>query len=113
MQAQDTKIIQDWLNACVERSSEGMDRVMTPDYVHHDPQPPPDAQTSREAFKQGIFGFVSAFGNLRINVDEAFSEGDKIAARWTFSGTHQAEFMGAAPTSKSVSFTSISTHRIA
>ena len=56
---------------------------------------------------------VSAFGDVRITVDEAFSSGNMVAARWTFSGTHQTEFMGAAPTGNAVSFSAISTHRIA
>ena len=113
MAEEDIRIIREWFDACLARNSDAMDRVMTPDYLHHDPQLPPDMQTSREAFKQGIFGFISAFGDARISVDEAFSAGDKVAARWTFSGTHQAEFMGAAPTGNAVSFNAISTHRIA
>ena len=44
---------------------------------------------------------------------ETFSDGDKVAARWTFSGTHQAEFIRAAPTGNAVSFNAISTHHVA
>ena len=113
MAEQDISVIREWFDAILTRSPDAMDRVMTPDYLHHDPQLPPDMQTSREAFKQGISGFVSAFGDVRITVDEVFSDGGKVAARWTFSGTHQAEFMGAAPTGNAVSFSAISTQSVA
>ena len=112
MPEQGTKVVRDWFDAILQGNSDAMDRVMAPDYVHHDPQLPPDIQSSREAFKQGISGFISAFGDVRITVEEIFSTDDRVAARWTFSGTHQAEFMGAAATGNAVSFNAISTHRI-
>ena len=64
MPEQGTKVVRDWFDAILQGNSDAMDRVMAPDYVHHDPQLPPDIQSSREAFKQGISGFISAFGDV-------------------------------------------------
>jgi predicted ester cyclase len=40
------------------------------------------------------------------------AEGDKVVSRYTVSGTHQGEILGAAPTGKLVTHTSHQTDRI-
>ena len=40
------------------------------------------------------------------------AEGDKVVSRFTVSGTHQGEIMGAAPTGKLVTHTGLQTDRI-
>ena len=40
------------------------------------------------------------------------AEGDKVVSRYTVSGTHQGEIMGAAPTGKLVTHTGYQTDRI-
>ena len=45
-----------------------------------------------------------ALGNYRCVIEELVSEGDKVFAKMTFTGIHQAEFMGYAPTYKQVSW---------
>ena len=41
MAEQVIRLIREWFDAILTRSSDAMDRVMTPDYLHHDPQLPP------------------------------------------------------------------------
>ena len=65
---------------------------------------------------QGLAQFVSmmrsAFPDLRITIEDAMSEGDKVVTRWIAQGTHQGELMGAAPTGNQVTATGITVHRI-
>jgi hypothetical protein len=46
--------------------------------------------------------YRAAFPDLRFNVEDALPSGDKVVMRGTASGTHEGEFMGIAPTGKSV-----------
>jgi predicted ester cyclase len=45
-------------------------------------------------------------------VEDIFSEGDMVAARLTFQGTHRGEFQGIPPTNKQVAFSSIEIDRV-
>ena len=53
-----------------------------------------------EAFKQFVTAIHSTFPDINFTVDDLFAEGDKVAVRWTMSGTHTNEFMGIAATGK-------------
>jgi predicted ester cyclase len=46
--------------------------------------------------------FTDAFPDMRITVEEVIGEGEKVATRGTWSGTHKGSFMGVAATGKSV-----------
>ncbi len=93
-----------------------IDQVCSADYVHHNPNHPvPDADL--EAHKQIMGeGLMVAFPDLRTTVEEMVAEGDRVAARWAFHGTHNGELPGnppLLPTGKQISVTAISVHRIA
>ena len=44
----------------------------------------------------------TAFPDIRITAEDMVAEGDKVACRGTFSGTHKGEFMGIAATGKQI-----------
>ena len=46
---------------------------------------------------------LKGFPDLRVEVDDIIAEGEKVAHRFTFYGTHRGEFLGIAATGKSVS----------
>jgi predicted ester cyclase len=50
--------------------------------------------------KEGFAAFRSAFPDWREEIVDIVAEGAKVAARFKCSGTHEGEFMGAAPTGK-------------
>jgi predicted ester cyclase len=58
---------------------------------------------SDEELKEHIVFFEAAFPHYELLVDDMVAEGEKVAVRVTFKGTHQGEFMGIAPTGKDVS----------
>jgi predicted ester cyclase len=55
-----------------------------------------------EGFKQLIGMFKGAFPDLRVTVEDAYSDGDKVGSRGTITGTHQGEFMGVAATGRAI-----------
>ena len=48
-----------------------------------------------------------------MTIEDVFAAGDKVAVRFTASGTHQGEFMGVPPSGKQVTMTAILIHRLA
>ena len=55
---------------------------------------------------------AEAFPDLRLTVEDVVSDGEKVAARVTFRGTHRGEFQGIPPTGKKVAFSSMEFNRV-
>jgi steroid delta-isomerase-like uncharacterized protein len=87
------------------------DEIIAPDHANHDPTLP-DIPTGPEGPKQAVNLYRGAFTNAHISVEEQLAEGDRVATRWTGSGTHQGELMGVAPTGKQVTITGITINRL-
>jgi steroid delta-isomerase-like uncharacterized protein len=66
-----------------------------------------------DAYKNQITSFVAVFPDLRFAVEDTICEKDKIVVSWTFTGTHNGEFLGVAPTHKKVSVPGITIHQVA
>jgi len=56
--------------------------------------------------------FRAAFSDTQTTVDDAIAEGDKVAWRWTFRGTHTSPFMGIPATGKAITLTGITIDRV-
>jgi len=81
---------------------EVVDELLSDDFVDHTPLPglPP----TRAGVKT-LFGYLrSAFPDLQVHVQEQIAEGEKVATRKVFAGTHRGEFLGVAPTSRVITF---------
>jgi steroid delta-isomerase-like uncharacterized protein len=89
-----------------------IDEFVAPDYVGHDPS---EQEPTRgpDGVKEFIERYRSAFDGARLTVDDQFAEGDKVATRWTASGTHTGEIAGIAPTGKDVTVTGLTISRFA
>ena len=68
---------------------------------------------------RGIVGFQgyvstvrSAFPDFHNQLEDLMAEGDKVVARLTYTGTHQGEMLGLAPTGRSISYPVIALFRI-
>ena len=79
-------------------------------YIAHAPGLP--GPLDLEAWSQFTASFVDAFPDLRLTVEDIFSDGNMVAARVTFRGTHRGEFQGIVPTGKEVAFSSIEIDRM-
>jgi len=56
--------------------------------------------------------FHSAFPDFYIVLDDVVAEGDRVAVRWTATGTHSAEFVGLPATGRAVRWGGIDLYRL-
>ena len=54
-----------------------------------------------------------AFPDFHNQIEEIIADGDRVAVRLTYSGTHRGELLGFAPTSRRVEYAGIALFRIA
>ena len=96
------QLARQYIEAFNRQDIEQMDQlVSSANFSLHFPgMPPMDWNGS----KQFLIPFNSAFPDLRRNIDDMVAEGDKVAVRFTVTGTHKGEFQSIPPTDKKVSF---------
>lgn len=87
------------------------DGTLASNYIGHFPGVPPIQGI--EAFKQFTSAFFTAFPDLQTTIEDLIAEGDKVAVRQTWRGTHTGNFLGIPPTGKQVVFTSTEFYRVA
>jgi len=68
----------------------------------------PEPLRGRQAFLEFIHNLRAAFPDFRVTPDEVFAEDNKVVIKWSWTGTHQGEWRGIAPTGKRVSQQGIS-----
>lgn len=71
------------------------------DYVLHDPALPEDVH-GPEGFKAYVREFRAAFPDLEVDDYDLIAEGDTVAVRYTWHGTHEGELMGIEPTGRKI-----------
>ena len=114
MSEEDNKaVIRRWIEAFNERDLQGEADVLAPGFVAHVPDAPaPLDLEGLEAWREFTAPFVEAFPDLRLTIQDIAAEGDTVAARVAFRGTHRGEFQGLPPTGKEVAFSSIEIDRV-
>ena len=98
-----------WIEVFNERDDAGEADVRTQDYVAYAPVSLERAPLDSEAWTRFLAGFVEAFPDLQLTMEDAVGEGELVAQRVHFEGTHAGEFQGLPPTGKSRSPASSST----
>ncbi len=73
------------------------DEIFTPDIVFHNPISP-DGIHGIEEYKQFALRWYRGFPDRKFTVDDDIVEGNRIAAKFTITGTHLGEFGGHEPT---------------
>jgi predicted ester cyclase len=87
-----------------------VDEYIAADYVEH--ALPPGSQQGREALKQFVALYHKAFPDVKVTMHDIFGRGDRVAYRWSTSGTHLGEWAGIPPTGLHLTTTGITIHRI-
>jgi steroid delta-isomerase-like uncharacterized protein len=103
-------VVRRWIEAYNDRDMGAEAAARAPGFVAHVPGVP--APLDAEAWTRFIAAFAAAFPDLRLTVEEILADGDKVAARVTFRGTHRGEFQGIPPTEQRVTFSSIEVNRM-
>jgi predicted ester cyclase len=88
-----------------------VEEYIAPNYLGHVPGLPPIQGV--EGFKQFITMLETAFSDRHVTIEDMVAEGDKVAVRYSQSGTHTGELMGLPPTGKQVRWTGMAILRIA
>jgi steroid delta-isomerase-like uncharacterized protein len=106
-------LIRQWIEAYNQRDLEAEADVLAPGFVAHVPgAPAPLDLEGLEAWRQFLAPFTEAFPDLQLTIQEVAAEGETVAARVAFRGTHRGEFQGIPPTNKEVAFTSMEFNRV-
>ncbi len=88
-----------------------VDEIADATYVNH--SFPPGLPPGREGLKAFVGAFNTAFPDGRLSIDQMIAEGDTVATRLTFRGTHTGDFMGISPTGKKVTVPALDMARYA
>jgi steroid delta-isomerase-like uncharacterized protein len=87
------------------------DEVLAGNFVAHFPGHAPIHGI--DAFREFTSAFFTAFPDLQATIEDLVAEGDRVAVRQTWRGTHTSDFLRIPPTGKQVTFTSIEVYRVA
>jgi predicted ester cyclase len=90
---------------------DAVDRYLDPEFVNHD-APFPGAPDGPEGMRLAAAVFRQALPDWHSEVDQLIAEGDIVVERFTASGTHSGELMGAQPTGKTITLAGIQIFRI-
>ena len=77
-----------------------LDELTAAEFVNH--TAPRGVPSDRDGMKQLTVLFRQAFPDGRMTIDDMVAEGDRVAMRKTFRGTHRGELLGIPPTGKQV-----------
>ena len=96
--------------ACFASASQGnfdaLHEIVSDDYVLH-----PEGAKGVDGLTEVVEGYRSAIGDLKVTIDQQFTEGDFVATRHTICGRHAGELLGAEPTGSEVAFSGITISR--
>ena len=76
------------------------DDLVVEDFVELDPLP--SQRQGREGLKEVVGMMRAAFPDIHWVVEEMVAEGETVASRFTWSGTHRGEFLGVPATGRRV-----------
>ena len=105
-------LIRDLLAASDAGDLSAVDRYYAPDYVDHNPSPGRALAEGREGIRRAFDIFLRAFPDTKHELHDLFAAGDRVVARISAVGTHQAEIMGVPATGRTVKLEAIAIYRI-
>ena len=94
-----------------QRQVERADELVAPDYVDHAALP--GQVPGLEGAKDKWAMYLAGIPDLRVRVEELVAEGDKVAVRRSYAGTHRGTLLGIPPTGKQLQLGGISIFRLA
>jgi steroid delta-isomerase-like uncharacterized protein len=96
-------------DAMADGHLEVFDRLLARDAVDRSGPAP---AVGIESFKARAGAVRAAFADIQIVVDDLLVDGDRIAWRWTLTGTHVGSFAGLAPTGRRATLRGVNFQRL-
>lgn len=90
---------------------DAVDRYLDPHFVNHDP-PFPGAPEGPEGMREAATVLRQACPDWHSDLDQLIAEADIVVERFTASGTHSGDLLGAPPTGRTVSLRGVNIFRI-
>jgi steroid delta-isomerase-like uncharacterized protein len=91
-----------------------LDQLLATDVTNHELSKEP--VSGRNAYKEWANGFrqvtATGFPDMDIALDTLVAEGDFVAKRWTFRGTHSGDYMGLPASARQVVMAGVTIYRI-
>jgi steroid delta-isomerase-like uncharacterized protein len=88
-----------------------IDEIMAPNFAFRIPTLPEPVRGLGE-MKQFVSGLRNGFPDIQFQVEREIAEGDKVACRWTITGTHKWIFLGVPATNNFIKDQGIDIFRI-
>jgi len=92
-----------------KKNWDAYDELNDPEFLNHSAPP---GMTDREGSKQYLGGFLNGFPDCQFAIDDMIAEGDQVVTKKTFTGTHEGDFAGIAPTGKRVTLQFVDIMRV-
>ena len=113
MSDQNIELLRRFFDVCNTHDLSQLTRACTDDYAHHDPQLPVTHIDGLAQYQEVLGGFFEAFPDIRVEIHDVVAAGDRVAARWSFSGTHTGPLGELPATNKAVTVDSMIISRVA
>lgn len=109
MSTENKALIRRYVEECLGKNDMSlMDTLLVANYILHWPS----ADSDLQAYKQFQPSVLAAFPDGYWTIEDMVAEGDRVAWRWTFFGTHRGEFMGFPATGRPIRFAGLVISRI-
>jgi predicted ester cyclase len=82
--------------------------LVAPSFVLHTPNGDIDLST----FKEAVNAYLLAFPDSQVILEDVLADGDRVAIRYTYSGTHSADFMNVKATGEKTHCNGMAFYRI-
>ncbi len=113
MSDQNVQLLQGFFEIVNGHDLSQLSEVCPDDYAHHDPQLPVTHIDSLSQYQEVLGGFFEGFPDIRVDIHDVFGAGDRVAARWSFSGSHTGALGELPATNKTVTVNALIISRIA
>jgi steroid delta-isomerase-like uncharacterized protein len=94
-----------------QRQLDLIEEFCTEDIVQHVAGYP--VSTGLETLRATTAMSLNVFPDLKLTIDDGIAQGDKVAARWTMTGTQKGELFGIPATGKQVTQSGTTFYRLA
>ena len=105
---QNKAVVRQFFDAYEKRDSEAISKLVSPKALYHSAK----GVRNDHAFTKRAKRFLSAFTDIRIEIEDQIAESDMVMSRCRFHVTHRGEFLGISATGKRISSTLVQIDRI-